>query len=115
MPNARDFMPQHFELEPRLDGEDLVLAPRGDLDIATAPRLAAAIDELPGEARRVVVDLRGVTFVDSSGLRGLLLVRKRTQAAEVGLAVVHDPEVHGPIFRLTQLDEELPLVEADKL
>lgn len=108
-------MPQHFELEPRLDGEALVLAPRGDLDIATAPRLAAALDELPGAARKVVVDLRGVTFVDSSGLRGLLLVRRRTQEGGVELVVVHDPEVHGPIFRLTQLDEELPLVTGDAL
>jgi anti-sigma B factor antagonist len=113
VPNARDFMPQHFELQPRMEADALVLPPRGDLDIATAPRLAAAIDELPAHVRKVVVDLRGVTFVDSSGLRGLLLVRRRTREAGIELVVVHDPEVHGPIFRLTQLDEELPLVVAD--
>jgi anti-anti-sigma factor len=45
----------------------------GELDLATAPRLCAALDEARiHRVRRVVIDLTGVDFCDSTGLRALL-------------------------------------------
>lgn len=45
----------------------------GEIDVASAPVLAAAIDELcAGGAREIVLDLCGVEFVDSSGLGAIL-------------------------------------------
>lgn len=112
---ARDVLPPPFGLD-RLDEDDaVVLAPRGELDIATAGRLAEAADRVPGDTPLLVVDLRAVTFLDSSGLRGLLLVRRRAEREGIELLVCHDPELHGPIFQLTQLDRDLPLVDAAEL
>jgi anti-anti-sigma factor len=48
----------------------------GELDVDTL----AVLDELPvqsGPGRRVVLDLQALTFVDSSGMRGLLELRRR--------------------------------------
>lgn len=50
---------------------------RGELDIATAPRLIDAFDDLAaGGTPAQVVDLRQVTFLDSSGLSALLLAAR---------------------------------------
>jgi anti-sigma B factor antagonist len=62
--------------------ERVRVAPVGELDLATAPELRATIDELLGAGfDDVVVDLAGVTFLDSSGLHVLLALHA---AAELG-------------------------------
>jgi anti-anti-sigma factor len=112
---ARDVLPQPFGLDRQDEDGVVVLAPRGELDIATAGRLAEAADQVAADTPLLVVDLRAVTFLDSSGLRGLLLVRRRAERDGIELLVCQDPELHGPIFELTQLDRDLPLVDAATL
>ena len=60
-----------------------VVIPKGELDLATAPALDTALDRAfaavgPG---RVVLDLRELEFIDSSGLRTLLTARRRAEQA----------------------------------
>jgi anti-sigma B factor antagonist len=50
---------------------ELVIAVRGELDLATAPLLRDAFESADREAGVVVVDLSEVGFLDSSGLRVL--------------------------------------------
>jgi anti-sigma B factor antagonist len=60
-----------------------VVIPTGELDLATAPALDAALDgafEAAG-AGHVVLDLRELEFIDSSGLRSLLTARRRSEEA----------------------------------
>ncbi len=58
--------------ESEVDGVRL-LEVFGELDLATAPRLCAALDAArAGRAKRLVVDLTGVDFCDSTGLRALI-------------------------------------------
>ncbi len=47
----------------------LVVRPRGDLDLATAPELERVLERLKGEHWAVVVDLSEVAFVDCAGIR----------------------------------------------
>jgi anti-sigma B factor antagonist len=49
-----------------------VLAPEGELDLATAPQLAQAFADGP-----TVLDLGGVQFIDSTGLATLITERQR--------------------------------------
>jgi anti-sigma B factor antagonist len=60
----------------------------GELDLATAPELAAALDALDGDAGPVVVDLTDVGFLDSSGLSTLLQARQRLADAGAELRLV---------------------------
>ena len=53
-----------------------VLVAAGDLDMETAPLLESIVSEQAVEAG-LVIDLSGVQFIDSSGLRGLLRIRQR--------------------------------------
>jgi anti-sigma B factor antagonist len=52
--------------------EDGVVRPRGELDLATAGELRSALEEQAGTHRRVTLDLGGLVFLDTSGLRLVL-------------------------------------------
>lgn len=71
---------------------DGAIVVHGDIDMAGGPVLEAAL--LPHEDGSVVIDLADVSFIDSSGLRGLLEAgrRARSRGDEVVLRAV-GPEV----------------------
>jgi anti-sigma B factor antagonist len=76
------------------------LTVRGELDLATAPRLGAAAEELLAESLdEFVVDLTHTVFLDSSGARSLLGVARMAEAAGARLHVLA-PRSNGPV-RLT--------------
>lgn len=67
---------RHEEIEGRM-----VVAVSGDLDLGSAPALEAALAELAPFGRPVVIDLAGVEFIDSSGMRALLAVNEMVVGA----------------------------------
>jgi anti-sigma B factor antagonist len=66
-----------LNLETRRDTDRVVIVMEGELDMANAPALQDAIEseELAG-AENVVLDLQGLTFLDSTGLRVILAARE---------------------------------------
>ncbi len=66
-----------------LDGDRLVVV--GDIDAHTCPDLAARLEPLPGSSD-VSLDLSGVSFMDSSGLR--VIIGAHQQATEANRRVV---------------------------
>ncbi|MEA2311987.1 MAG: hypothetical protein QOE28_1955 [Solirubrobacteraceae bacterium] len=71
----------------------------GELDLATAPRLCSYLDAARrARVRRVVVDLTGVAFCDSTGLRALLGASTELRVAGGRLAVACLPT--GAVARL---------------
>jgi anti-sigma B factor antagonist len=80
-----------------------VLAARGELDLATAPRLTALLDATRDNGmRRVLVDLSGVDFCDSTGLRALIGAATEVRAAGGRLAVTAGPD-DGAVARLLRV------------
>jgi anti-anti-sigma factor len=75
-----------------LDHRDDVVVVRvsGEIDSRTAPQLSAAIHrELDtGTCRRVVVDLRGVTFIGAQGVMVLENARQHAEAYHIGFCLV---------------------------
>lgn len=73
--------------------EDRVtVAVTGEVDLATAPRLSAALDEITAASpRSVEVDLSGTSFFACAGLSAL--IRARHRLAERGATLI----VHGAI------------------
>ncbi len=62
--------------------DELVVAVHGDLDLVTAPRVWAQLeDALAARPHRLVVDLTDCTFVDASSLTMLLEAHRRTARA----------------------------------
>jgi anti-sigma B factor antagonist len=89
-----------------------VLAVEGELDLATAPRLKGPLMEVAGETRnRVVIDMSGLTFIDSTALR-LLVDANRQRSAENPLVVVcSNPKVLR-IFKISGLGAGFEMVSS---
>ena len=94
----------------RLDhnGADETLYVTGELDVASAPALehavAHAIDGQGGEFR---LDFSGLTFMDSTGARGLMHVHNRVEALGRRLVVVSPTRAVRRVIDLMGLDQVL--------
>ena len=82
----------------------------GDIDLTSAPRLRERIVQVVvGGQPRVVLDLQGVDFVDSTGLGVIVGVLKRTRSQGGDLRLVSTRSGLQKILALTGLDQALPL------
>ncbi len=80
----------------------------GDLDAATADTLDAAFDDVVGGgARRVVVDLAAVTFLDSTGLRSLVRAATELEGAGGSLRCAPLSRQVRRVLEVSGLDERL--------
>ncbi len=91
-------------------GPRLVL--RGELDIATAPRMQEAVDAALAEAPELLVlDLRELSFLDSSGLRQFIVLAGRAEQEGFRLALVRPAPPALSVFQITRAEENLPFVD----
>ena len=89
------------------------LAPSGELDIASAPEFEQAIAEAIAEpGAELVLDLRELTFMDSTGLRALAQTNARADEAGFALSIVRGPRQIERVLEISGLAELLPLVDA---
>lgn len=73
----------------------------GELDVLTVPKLAARVNGvIRASTGDVVLDLRGVSFMDSAGLQLLLNTRRRLLAATRSMVVICE---QGPVRRVIEL------------
>jgi anti-anti-sigma factor len=84
----------------------------GELDIATAPQVEEELERLePDTPRVLILDLRGLDFMDSTGLRTVVAADTRAREAGRRLVVVRGSAAVDRIFSVTHLDERLEIVE----
>jgi anti-sigma B factor antagonist len=71
-----------FDVERRLEPDRVILALRGELDLSSAPQLAAELARAEADQVRtiLVLDVDELSFVDSSGLRVILAAHERALA-----------------------------------
>ena len=95
-----------LSFETRAVGGTTVLAVGGDVDLHTAPQLRDRIRTLVDEGtRRLVVDMTGVEFLDSTGLGTLLGSRKQLVALDGRLALAGLSDHVLKVFEITSLDQ----------
>jgi anti-anti-sigma factor len=82
-------------------GQDGVISVSGDIDMAGGPVLDAALATAETKRDDVVIDLQGVTFVDSSGLRSLLGAARRADQRGRRVALLHVGREVNRLFELT--------------
>ncbi|WP_116201236.1 STAS domain-containing protein [Amycolatopsis circi] len=76
-----------MELEKYMRGRVTVLAIEGELDSATAAEARTRISELVPSDGAALLDLGGMTYTSSAGLRVLLLIYRQVQESGVPLAL----------------------------
>jgi anti-sigma B factor antagonist len=102
-----------FDLDVVREGSSARIAPAGELDIATAPRLEQAIAEVIGDdGADLVLDLRALTFMDSTGLRTLVQTHQRAQSEGFNLAIWRGPHQIDRLLAVSGLEDVLPLSDA---
>jgi anti-anti-sigma factor len=90
-------------IEKRREQDAVVLTLSGELDLASAPMLEREL--LDAEATgpsRLVIDLAGLAFMDSTGLQALLRARERANSNGHELALRRAPHQVQRVFELTK-------------
>jgi anti-sigma B factor antagonist len=103
----------HFRLEVRREGQATVIAVTGELDLASSPALQEELDRVAAsDADMLIIDLRELDFMDSTGLS--VLVRAHQRAEEQGrqLAMVKGPQQVQRLLSLTGVADRLKLVDS---
>ena len=101
-----------LELRTENDGKAPRVIASGELDLATAEELDAELKRAEASApETLVLDLRELQFMDSTGLRIVLAADARARERGAKLVVVRAPGEVDRVFRLTRMDHHLELVD----
>jgi anti-sigma B factor antagonist len=87
----------------------------GELDLATAPVLAAHLAPLPDGGGDVVVDVSGIRFVDSTGLSVLVQAHHAARSAGRRLVLVAPSLRVRRLLQITGLDDVMTIVDGDDI
>lgn len=101
-----------FGIQVVRNGSATRIAPAGELDIATTPALERAIDDATGEGAALVLDLRELTFMDSTGLRTLAQTNARAADEGFEFSIVRGSRQIERVLEISGLGALLPLVDA---
>jgi anti-anti-sigma factor len=106
-------MESDLDVRSEARGTSLMITATGEIDLATVGRLEAALSvALNLVPEIVVIDLSGVTFVDSTGIHRLIVAHRRATEQGIRLAIIPGPECVQRTFAVCGLDDELPFVPA---
>ena len=85
---------------------------RGELDLSTVGKVQDELDRVESSAPAVLLlDLSGLTFLDSTGLRCVVTADERARDAGRRLVLVRGPDPVQRVFTITKLDERLEMVD----
>ena len=100
-----------FTVRSEREGGRYVVRPSGELDLGTADEVRAALAARPADCERLVLDLRDLTFFDTSGMR--LVVETLEDADRLGLrfAIVRGSAEVQRLFALARIEDRLPFVD----
>ena len=86
---------------------------KGELDLASIGRVEQAVDKMLADGVRVLVlDLAGVSFVDSSGLRLFIVLDQRAGAEGWKLTLTRPQQQAMTVFVVSGLEDNLPFAES---
>ncbi len=105
-------MVDDFHVGVRRDGEAELVEVRGELDLASGPRLEAELGKISADTRLVIIDLRRLEFMDSTGLSIIVRAHQRLAAAGCELGLVRGSPQVQRLLDLTGVAERLRLVAA---
>jgi anti-sigma B factor antagonist len=101
-----------LEFETTRNAAVAVIAATGELDLSGAAVLETELERLEAEPEvgTVVLDMRGLEFMDSSGLRLVVLADMRAREAGRRFALVKGVETVHRVFEITRMSERLDFV-----
>lgn len=105
-------MQNQFRLEVRRDDRAVVIALSGELDLASSPALEEELQRAgASQAANVIVDLRELDFMDSTGLSVLVRAHQRAQDGQQRLVLVRGSQQVQRLLSLTGVSDRVMLVD----
>ncbi len=105
-------MQSQFRVDVRHEEGGTVIALSGELDLASSPDLEQKLDEVfASDAELVVLDLRELEFMDSTGLSVLIRAHQTAEEARRRLYLVKGPPQVQRLLTLTGVGERLAVVD----
>ena len=101
-----------FDVTSEQRGDHVHVRLSGELDISSAPKVEDELARVePNRPELIVLDLRNLAFMDSTGLRLLSAADTRARQQDRRLAIVKGPEPVQRVFRITRLEERLEILD----
>src|SRR4051794_15883093 len=97
-----------FDVRARSSERAHVVAPRGELDLLSVVEVREALAERPDPCELVVLDLRDLTFCDTSGIRLVVETMQELRAAGVRFAILRGSEDVQRLFAIARMEDRLP-------
>jgi anti-sigma B factor antagonist len=89
------------------------IALNGEWDLAQREKMRSAVQSaLACQPDRVVLDLGGLTFMDSSGVHGVIELASRAANLNIDLVVIPGPRAVRRLFELCEISESLTFADA---
>jgi anti-sigma B factor antagonist len=96
----------------REEGGAVIAAFQGDVDLEQSPKAREVLLECVGRGRRVLVDLSGVSYIDSSGVASLVEAFQRAKKSGVEFALVAVNASALRVLELARLDKVFTIHES---
>lgn len=105
--------PKAFRCEVTEARSEAIVSLHGELDLATTPDTAALLTKLAETKRQLTLDLRGLDFIDSTGIKLVHEIEQRARQNGLEFAVVQGNHHIQHVFELTGLDSRITFLDAD--
>lgn len=99
-----------MELKTTVDGTSAIIAPIGNLTVATAPSLENAFADLPEEVQKLTLDLTDLDYVASAGLRVIVAQVKSMRSNGASMVISNANDEIMEVFDVTGLIDILDIV-----
>jgi len=93
-----------FSIEVSEEAGSATVTAIGEIDVATAPQVERQLLEHIDAGKAVTLDLHGVSFIDSSGLRALVTARQRAEDTAVAFTLAGRSPAVERLLQVTGLD-----------
>jgi anti-anti-sigma factor len=102
-----------LELETTRNGTVAIVRPEGELDLSGAAVLEAELERLADEPEigAVVLDMRALEFMDSSGLRLVVVADMKAREAGRRFCLVRGDDTVHRVFEITRMSDRLDFVD----
>jgi anti-anti-sigma factor len=111
-PFAHAAMPDEFRMSSQRDGDTHTIRLFGELDLATVDAVQHELERVEGtDAPAIVVDLSGLAFMDSTGVRLLVGAHARSRTHADRLTLLRGSAAVQHVLAVAGLDDQLPFAD----
>lgn len=100
-----------FDINMMRDDRCSLVRVKGDIDVVSRTRFEETLYEVVDSGEPLVIDMREVTFCDSTGLNAIVSAYRRAGERGTAVALVALPPRVQRVFRITGIDKFVPIYD----